>query len=52
VIYNLLGREVSTLKIDGIQQLVNINTTSLSSGVYLVRLESDLGVFHKKIVKK
>ena len=31
VIYNLLGREVSTLKIDGIQQLVNINTTSLSS---------------------
>ena len=52
VIYNLLGREVSTLKIDGIQQLVNINTISLSSGVYLVRLESDLGVFHKKIVKK
>ena len=52
VIYNMLGREVSILKIDDNQQIVNVNTSGLSSGVYLVRLESELGVFHKKIIKK
>ncbi|CAI8361029.1 MAG: Alkaline elastase YaB [Flavobacterium sp. SCGC AAA160-P02] len=51
-IYNLLGREVLTIKTDDNQEIIQLNTGILSSGVYLVRLESELGVFYKKILKK
>ncbi len=51
VIYNLSGREITTVNIRGNQQIINISTDDLASGVYLVRLESELGIFHKKIIK-
>ena len=51
-IYTLLGREVLTIKTDNNQEIIQVNTRILSSGVYLVRLESELGVFYKKILKK
>lgn len=50
--YNVLGREVLTIKTDQNQEIIQVNTGILPSGVYLVRLESELEVFYKKILKK
>ncbi len=51
MLYNLLGREVFAIKTEN-QQIITIDTENVSKGVYLVRLESDLGIFYKKIIKK
>jgi hypothetical protein len=50
-IFNLLGKQMNTIKIDNNQQLINVSTEDLASGIYIVRLESELGVFNKKIIK-
>ncbi|MFY0629978.1 MAG: S8 family serine peptidase [Flavobacteriaceae bacterium] len=50
-IYNMLGAVLLTEEIKTERHSIAINTASLSRGVYLVRLESELGAHFKKIVK-
>lgn len=50
-VYSLLGQEVLTKKVDG-QSSLNIDVSPLTSGMYLVEMKGDNGVFTKKIVKE
>lgn len=50
-VYSLLGKEVLTRKVDA-QSTLSININTLSRGMYLVKMQSDGGVFTKKIVKQ
>jgi len=48
-LFNIQGQEV--LRGSFIQGLNNLNTRSLSSGIYVLNLESDIGIVSKKLVK-
>lgn len=50
-IYDLLGKRVKSLKVENNTQNIPVNIQGLPSGVYVVRLESEIGTFFKKIVK-
>ena len=50
-VYSILGQEVLTKKVDT-QSTLNIDFSSLTSGIYLVKLQGDTGSFIKKIIKE
>jgi hypothetical protein len=50
-IYSLLGQEVLTKKVHA-QSTLDIDFSSLTSGIYLVKLQGDAGSFIKKIIKE
>jgi len=50
-VYSLLGERVLSSKVDN-QSEVNLDVTALTSGMYIVEMESDSGKFSKKILKK
>ncbi|APY11640.1 hypothetical protein BWZ22_10470 [Seonamhaeicola sp. S2-3] len=50
-VYSLLGQEVLSRKVDE-QSSLTIDTSALTSGVYLVKMQGDSGSYTKKIVKQ
>ena len=50
-VYSLLGKEVLTQEVDA-QSNLNIGVSTLTSGMYLVKMSSDNGSYTKKIVKQ
>jgi len=50
-VYSLLGQEVLTRKVDA-QSFLNIDVSTLKSGIYLVEMKGETGAFVKKIVKE
>ena len=49
--YSLIGKRVKIVEIDENQQRINVDVQNLPSGVYVVRLESEVGTSFKKIIK-
>jgi ELWxxDGT repeat protein len=49
-IYSLFGKE--EMRFSNEAGIKNINISTLKSGIYLVKLKTDIGVFTKKIIKK
>jgi hypothetical protein len=50
-VYSLLGKEVISSEVNGKSEL-NIDVTALSTGMYLVKMQSEKGSYTKKIVKQ
>jgi M6 family metalloprotease-like protein len=50
-IFDTFGRKVFEQKTE-IKNQIEIDITSLSAGIYLVKIDTDKGVVHKKIVKE
>jgi len=50
-VFSLLGKEVLTRNVDG-QSALTLDVNTLSSGMYLVKMQGDNGSFTKKIVKQ
>ncbi|WP_136482946.1 T9SS type A sorting domain-containing protein [Cognatitamlana onchidii] len=50
-VYNLLGSAVLTKSISG-EATINLNVSSLATGMYIVKLEGANGTFSKKIIKQ
>lgn len=50
-VYNLLGKKVKTVSAEANNQIINVDVTELPSGVYVIRLKSELGTFYKKVIK-
>lgn len=51
-IYNVLGQKVLSFKNNENLSKININTSQLKSGVYIVRVTTEKGVLNKKIRKE
>lgn len=51
-IYNLIGKEVARYSLDASKEINQISTTSLSTGVYLVQIQTSEGNFTQKLIKK
>lgn len=51
-IYNLMGKEVARYSLDASKEINQISTTSLSTGVYLVQIQTSEGNFTQKLIKK
>ena len=49
-IYSLFGKEV--MKYTNKTEIKNIDISNLTSGIYLLQLKTDVGLFTKKIIKK
>ena len=50
-VYSLLGSEVLSRSVEG-QSDINVDVSTLSSGMYIVELSGDAGKFPKKIIKQ
>jgi len=50
-VYDLLGKRVKTQEVSNNEQVINVDIQSLPTGIYVVRLKSELGTFNKKIIK-
>lgn len=50
-IFSVLGAKVKTITIDANQQEIEVDIKELSSGIYMIKLESELGTSVKKIIK-
>ena len=50
-IYNMLGKEVKVITPENSKQTMNVNVENLSSGIYVVKVTTELGTFHKKIIR-
>lgn len=52
-VYNLLGQRVMLNKVEGNTSSIKLNTSSLNSGVYIVKMDGDnYASFSKKIIKE
>ena len=49
--YSLIGKRVKIVEVDENQERINVDIQNLPSGVYVVRLESEVGTSFKKIIK-
>jgi len=52
VIYDVNGRVLQDIKILGNQVSKEINISSLSKGMYLIKIQSDKGVLIEKLAKE
>ncbi|SHI31253.1 T9SS type A sorting domain-containing protein [Algibacter luteus] len=50
-IYSLLGKQVMSIKVDGASTL-NMDVSTLASGLYIVKMVGDNGSYSKKIIKE
>ena len=49
-VYSLLGKELLVRNVDRVES-ISIDVSDLTSGVYLVKLQGEKGIFTKKIIK-
>lgn len=50
-IYSLLGKQIMSIKVDGASTL-NMDVSTLASGLYIVKMVGDNGSYSKKIIKE
>jgi hypothetical protein len=50
-LYDAAGKRIQSIQSDGSRHTLQLNTTELSNGVYIIRVKTALGVYRQKLFK-